>query len=652
MLSSMYSGVSGLKVHQTKLDVIGNNIANVNTTAFKGSRVSFKDVFSQTLIAAQPSSSKTGGINPSQVGLGTSVGSIATIQKNGNLQNTDNPDDFAIEGEGLFIVSDGINTRYTRAGNFTIDGEGNLATASGELVLGWNKSGSSVNTSRSLKPINVAGLTMSASATDKLVFTGNIDSDTELYDPGAQPVGEVGNFAVKTKSKPETLGEWTFKLTDALVNGDSNISIGGNTIEVGAGKTIDSTSISSVSDQIDAIINALTTASSDYGKSPGQHYIVSKEDTDTIVITEDAGKANGNSVSLTGGVPSGSSSSRFENEEVTKSKAGTKGVYSFDITKNFEAGDIIQIGDKSYTAVASGATAGAGEFVIGATATNTATNLVSVINNDGIYSASNGTTASSKITLTEKVPSGEDIDRYDVAMVVPDDNAVTRSISIFDSLGEEHLITLKIMKTDNNEYDYEVTTDDREIKSLSSGKGKLVFNGDGTLDTKNTVKKSIKINFSNGARSIDISTNDIVFDADKLTQNSNDTDIDYVKDGYNAGTIDNITIDKEGKIMGTFSNGMKQHQGTIALATFTNTAGLEKVGNNLYASTLNSGEAQVGTPATDERGKIRSNSLEMSNVDLSKEFTEMIVAQRGFQANSRIITTSDELLQELVNLKR
>lgn len=627
MLSSMYSGVSGLRVHQTKLDVIGNNIANVNTTAFKGSRVSFKDVFSQTIKAAQPPSKKTGGINPSQVGLGTSIGSIATIHKNGNLQNTDNPNDFAIEGNGFFIVSDGINTRYTRAGNFTIDGEGNLATVSGEMVLGWTKSGSSVNTSKSLSPINVSGLTMSANATDELVFTGNIDSDTELYDPGAQPVGEVGNFGVTTKSKAETLGEW--KITYGAALGDGiNVTIGGVGITV-------TNPPNTINGQLNDIKTALD---ADAGFST--HYSV-EVDGDDLIITEKPGQATG--IALT-------NSANLTKTETTKSVDGTEGVYTFEITKNFDVGDSIKIGDQTYTAVASGA--GAGEFDVGADIATSASRLATAIGNDGIYTIPAGTPTGGTITLKEAVPSGEDIDKYDVAMVVPDDNAINQSISIVDSLGEEHLIMMKIMKTGNNEYDYEITTEDREISSLTSGTGKLVFDGDGILDTKNTVKKSIKIAFNNGARTIDISTKDIVFDEEKFTQNSNDTDIEYIKDGYNAGTIDNITIDQEGQIMGTFTNGKKQHQGTIALASFTNTAGLEKVGNNLYASTFNSGDAEVGTPASDERGKIVSNSLEMSNVDLSKEFTEMIVAQRGFQANSRIITTSDELLQELVNLKR
>ncbi len=192
MLSSMYAGVSGLKVHQTKLDVIGNNIANVNTVAYKQSVISFKEVFSRTLAGAQaPAEGGLGGVSPSQVGLGTGIGGITTIHTRGSIQPTGNPYDLAIEGAGYFVVSDGIGYKYTRAGNFTVDTHGNLVASGGEKVLGWNKRpGEEVHAGRPLEPINLSNLFIPAKATDKIVFEGNLDSRIEPYEPANPVTGE------------------------------------------------------------------------------------------------------------------------------------------------------------------------------------------------------------------------------------------------------------------------------------------------------------------------------------------------------------------------------------------------------------------------------------------------------------------------------
>jgi flagellar hook protein FlgE len=180
----MYSGVSGLKTHQTKLDVIGNNIANVNTVAYKSSSVTFQEVLSQTVASAQPpTNSGTGGTNPSQVGLGTAIGAITTNHANGNIQTTDSITDLALDGGGFFVVNDGLSNSYTRAGNFSIDSAGNLVTVNGEKVMGWNKgTNDEIDTSMPLESISLSSLTMKASPTSELIFEGNLDSKMENED--------------------------------------------------------------------------------------------------------------------------------------------------------------------------------------------------------------------------------------------------------------------------------------------------------------------------------------------------------------------------------------------------------------------------------------------------------------------------------------
>jgi flagellar hook protein FlgE len=232
-----------------------------------------------------------------------------------------------------------------------------------------------------------------------------------------------------------------------------------------------------------------------------------------------------------------------------------------------------------------------------------------------------------------------------------DQNYTLSDLTVYDSLGESHTLTLKIMKTGANEYEYEVLeNDDKMTITAGATGGAIAFDGSGKLSSATT--PALPLTFTNGASDITIDSSDIVFDANGLTQYANATSLVASQNGYTSGSLTDYSIDGSGTIMGVFSNGKQQAVAVIALATFSNISGLVKAGNNEYVSSWNSGEAQIGMAGTGTRGKIATYSLEMSNVDLANEFTEMIVAQRGFQANSRIITTSDQLLEELVNLKR
>ncbi|MBE3101381.1 MAG: flagellar hook-basal body complex protein, partial [Firmicutes bacterium] len=180
MLRSMFSGVSGLRVHQTRMDVIANNIANVNTTAFKSSRVNFQEIYSQTLKSASSPANGggRGGTNPSQVGLGISIASIDVLHMNGSAQRTDKATDLAIEGDGFFTVSDGSNQYYTRAGNFDMDRSGSLVTSGGLKLMGWlnDPITQQVETTGEPKEINLANLVLPPKATSSITFEGNLDN--------------------------------------------------------------------------------------------------------------------------------------------------------------------------------------------------------------------------------------------------------------------------------------------------------------------------------------------------------------------------------------------------------------------------------------------------------------------------------------------
>ena len=396
MLRSLFSGISGLKAHQTMLDVAGNNIANVNTTGFKSSQTQFQDTLSQVLTNAGAAAVGVGGTNPAQVGLGVRVAGITTNFTQGAAQLTNRSTDMMINGDGFFTVRNGAENFYTRAGSFNFDSLGQLVTADGALVQGWAAENGVVNPNGPLTDIKLPISTlMGARATESATYVGNLPADaadgTEL-NKAIDVYDSLGNRRSLSLKFTNTAGAWSISAT--------------------------------------------------------------------------SGAATSSSMPVT-----------------------------FDAT--------------------TGAILSPTTFVIG---------------------------------------------------TAPDNVNV-------------------------------------DLSALTGFAG---------LSTVAAVSQT----------------------------------------GQGAGNLQSFSLSPDGTLLGSFSNGLKQAIGQLSMATFTNPTGLEKAGGSMYRSTVNSGIAQVGTAGTGGRGKLAGGSLEMSNVDLSAEFTNLIIAQRGFQANSRVITTSDELLQELVNLKR
>ncbi|WP_028048013.1 flagellar hook protein FlgE [Cellulomonas sp. URHE0023] len=396
MLRSLFSGISGLRSHQTMLDVTGNNIANVNTTGFKSSQTQFQDTLSQVLSNAGGAQQGTGGTNPAQVGLGVRVAGITTNFTQGASQITGRSTDMMIQGDGFFMVRKGNDAFYTRAGSFDFDATGQMVLpGEGALVQGW--------------------------AADKY---GNIDTNGPLSD-----------------------------------------------LKVPSG---------------------------------------------TIMA------------------PIASSSATYAGNLDSAAPAGT---------------------------------------------------------------------------------------------------TLERTIDLFDSTGTARTLALTFTSKGGGDWTLDATDGD----PLNDVKGAAVtFDTAGTL----TSAKSIAV----GGVTVDLAG---------LTGFSGlDTVRAATQDGQSAGTLQSFALGADGTITGAFSNGLKQTIGRLALGSFTNPSGLEKAGGSLFRTSVNSGDPQVGAAGTGGRGSLAGGALEMSNVDLSSEFTNLIVAQRGFQANSRVITTSDEVLQELVNLKR
>lgn len=413
MLRSMYSAISGLQAHQARLDVIGNNIANVNTVGYKASRMTFKEIFSQTIKGASAPQGNGGGTNPQQIGLGVAIASIDTLFTRGGAQRTDNPTDLSIDGNGFFIVSNGESILYTRAGNFSFDSNGDLVTPDGYKVLGWmSTDGKTVNTDTgNLVPINLKNwFGMEPSTTTQLEIGGNLNASTGI------------------------------------------------------------------------------------------------------------------------------------------------------------------------------------------------------------------------------------------------NQSISYNIIVYDTQGGSHVATITFTRQDPNTWNWSVTSQDPSISSVD-GSGTITFGADGKIAPNTQATGTLTFNMNTAVTNAQIGPVNI--DLSKLTMFSTETNLrELSKNGNEAGALQSINIDKYGVVSGIYSNGRRQVIGQIALADFQNPMGLEKVGNTMFINTVNSGEPMIGAAGSGTRGSINPGTLEMSNVNLANEFVDMITTQRGFQANAKVITVSDEMLQDLVNMKR
>ncbi|MBN2897924.1 MAG: flagellar hook protein FlgE [Clostridia bacterium] len=464
MMRSMYSGVSSLRAHQVRMDVIGNNIANVNTVGYKGSKVTFAEIYSQTVKGAGGSSTSRGGTNPQQVGLGIKIDSINVSHTKGATQRTDNATDIMIDGNGFFIVSptaDGQNKFYTRAGNFSVDELGYLVTSDGYFVIGEDGKAVQIDSTT----------TKGAEATDEISIGGNLDYDAEI--------DEDNDYIAYS------------------VNLDVYNSVGGTqTVQI------------------------------DFGQK----------------LTTVSGAADG---------------------------------YSYRAVK------IDDIGTLNPLYFPNGAT--------GATATTAA----------AFTTAGDASTYVANAPMFAKFDEEGNFVGFVDTLVIDENGQVTGDNTIF----EEGAGSLNYVIQEGGVDDITLPFDYESLKNLK-----------------------------HYAQETDITPKAVT--------------------GRAAGNLDSYTIAANGQVNMTYTNGESDSDQQIALASFDNPTGLLKVGTNRFIESPNSGAAKIGVPNAGSFGALTPGALEMSNVDLSAEFTDMITTQRGFQANSRVITTSDEILQELVNLKR
>ena len=669
MMRSLFSGVAGLKTHQTRMDVIGNNIANVNTTAYKSQNMVFSDLLYQTTQSASGANAATGrgGINPRQIGLGSKTGAISTaIAQQGSAQSTNNPCDIMIEGSSFFVVSDGSQNFFTRDGSFTVDGAGNLVMANtGYTVMGWQVDPETgdirqdiVSALRIMHPDN---MNSDPEWTTKGYVSGILDKkDTKLNSPDGlirtmtffdsqgyqytakfsfHGIGEEDRFRVQLDDILDPDGVSLVKLY-GLSNIEQIATFGSTENKVTTSKyTMDPNAKYDAANNSFTINMAMEEILADFNKNA---MVVAAGKNIKVKTPAAAGDvAEGADVTVTGEVTLTKAQLEAEPYNLIYNTADSSYYKKKDDGTSEKVTDwaaALQAMEGLQTVSNITATPGNPPENITisfeATFKTTKASTYDGASNFGVTLENNADNQAAILEQVYHIKSGDGKD-YTIEFVGPDGSA-------------------QINLTENNKGNMIVFDHETGKFSYIGGQGQdsamLTFNSSASsMDGKNidlSQFTNIDIDFS----SINNFGNGGMCTLEMLNGSKEQSTLGA---GRKQGELNGIEVGQDGRITAYYDNGLSKLLGQIAVAEFANPSGLAKAGNNLYSATQNSGEFNgVGVDITANQGSMTSGVLEMSNVDLSSEFTTMITTQRGFQANSRIITTSDTLLEELVNLKR
>jgi len=569
MLRSMNSAISGLKNHQTMMDVISNNIANVNTTGFKSSRVTFQTLLAQTIRGSIPGAIGSGGQDSIQIGLGMAISGVDKLNTQGVLSNTSKLTDMAISGDGYFIMTDGYRKFYSRDGAFDLDSTGALISpATGLRVNGWvaetNASGQKVINSAMppSAPLTIPlGAGVNAKASSMVSFNGNLNgSSTDLVSSGvveSSTVASAISFATTA--------------TDALT-----FTYGGKTYNatISTALTKNASTIADLATAVAAAVNAA---------------LVAGGETDVVQVTA----SDSASVSAEGGLVF---------------KAAKSLSFGSSPSSNLDLGAALK----------------------GRASTGLESMTTSIVAYDTLGMAHELT-----VKFQKQVPTATGV------TPVVGSNTWKWTVANLDAG-----TTLKADATAGQAFGFVSFDPTGKFQSAATS---TVAGATAPATLTDLTGSRVTLNFANGQAQ----GQQLLLDFTRMTQLQDGNTVSAVEnDGHPTGTLSSFTVGSNGLITGSYSNGVQEALGQIALATFANPSGLSLVSQNLMSESANSGIPQVGVPGAGARGQINGGQLELSNVDLSVQFTDMIRAERGFQANSRIITTSDEMLQDLVNLKR
>ena len=567
-MTALYTGLSGLITSARDLDVIGNNIANANTTAFKSSTMLFANQFSYSLSQGTLPTTTTGGTNPIQVGLG--VGIAGTVQNftTGSLSPTGDQRDMAINGSGFFVVNNGGTQYYTRAGSFRQDANDNLTNVGGDVLQGYGVD-ANYNIVPVLKPINIpTGSLTITQATTNAVLGGNLNANGALPTMGSEIT--LPALTASSGGAPATASSTLVSLADPtntsnpLIQAGQSIQISGAKVGTATAPnaTLNVTSSTTVQDLLNFINQSLGIATT-AGPNPD-------------------GKTPGASINSAGQIV---------------------------VDGNVGVDNALSIGPSALT----------------------------IVN-------SSGTQISSPFATTQvQAANGE---------------SVSTQFVVYDSLGAPVTVNMTMALVSKNNgtgttWQYFADSADNTSGGLNIGTGTINFDQNGKLVSPATLNLVVNRG-TTGAANNESFTINLASSSNALTaqQSTNSTLSSTYQDGAPIGTLQSYSVGANGIITGAFSNGLTRTLGQVAIANFTNPGGLVVAGNNRYSAGINSGTPVVGQPQQNGTGAIVGGSLELSNTDLSSEFINMISASTGYSANSRVITTVDQLMQQLLTLGR
>jgi flagellar hook protein FlgE len=557
MSFALSAGVTGLQAHQKMIDVAGNNLANVNTTAFKASRITFSELLSETIKKASQPTSTVGGTNPQQMGSGVGVAGITPNTTQGNIVNTSNPLDLALEGEGYFVVSDGQQNIYTRAGAFAVDADSIMVDPStGYRVqrigsLGESDGFQIAGDSDLHVPYDVP---MPARVTSQIVVSGNLSADETFETPQTQLLASNVTYTQNSTAAVGTTFINDLDQTTIGTYGPATITVtgfehDGTPLSDATGLSVDATTtLDDLVSHINTVLGATNaTASLDNGQ---------------IRIT--------------------------------------------DVSSGYSRSDV------------------------------------------QLTFANSGTA-----DWTEPA--------YFEMLTVGGDEVRSVNIKTYDSQGGKHVFSGAFVRTDTpNTWDMvlssitgninEITIANRRIDDITFDATNGYYTGLGGSDPAEFVISFAHDPSNPQTISLDFGT---IGSLNGLTQFAgNSTAVAKEQDGYEAGNLSTVSVNKEGIVIGAFSNGIKKDIAAVQIALFQNTSGLESIGGGYFTTSANSG-APVATQAmTGGAGSIHGGALEKSNADVATQFVSMIQAQNGFQANARTIRVANDILRELSNLIR
>ncbi len=672
MMRSLFSGVSGLKNHQTRMDVIGNNISNVNTTGFKSSRVTFTDMLSQTLTGASAPNENVGGTNPKQIGLGSSVSSVDLIFTNGSVQSTGKNTDLCLSGNGLFVVKNNSGTYYTRDGAFEFDAKGNyVLPGNGLYVQGWmaNEKGEISTTGATTNIVVPAGKSMESAKSDTSTYANNLNGGLEGHKISAVKVTYADGTTETVPNYNPKLGSVTVTVDGEQYKVDPNLAATFKVDTTLDNKTIWSKTVQSVTPGPNSIASALAVSNVDKDGSM-LYKSIEPESLTNITVPEDGFSVDGY-YSVTQTIAAAEADNDNKIITLTLNNADGKGFTKVVIPMPEESPDY-HIGDPFTTKVRiTSLTAAAGSTikVEGQDEEETLTSPLQITSTttqyekkvsghvDAVKRNADGVVFNNKNVKSVSVSTQDGLSvegltsvKYTVdEMYYP---SVVTTATVYDTLGGSHDVPVLFTKSDENTWKlslsgggntYTINEPDGTTTEVTLSSTNLTFNSSGVYTGG---EGKLALTYTNGAadQTVDINLSG-------LTQYIGSSTINASTDGHAAGTLASVSIDTSGVITGTYTNGEKRSEAQIAVAQFNNASGLTKTGDSLYQVSNNSGEPNVKT-ASDLGVTITPSALEMSNVDVANEFTDMIVTQRGFQSNSKIITVSDEMLETVVNMKR